>query len=114
MIEDINSFKPWRIILSMGKPKLPIHDISEAEFGKFKGQYLDKVILDEEAIKKIGNLFRIGSDAIVEIICDEAHIHPYSCLRYKSPEAGIVERLLNEVNHYRRKLKNIHKESDIS
>ena len=97
----------------MSKLRLPIYDMSIEEFSNFKSNYLDGEILNEEAIDKIKELFDIGKKTTARIHCDEYHPHSFKCVRYNSPEAGIVERLINERNSYRSILDEIHNKTKI-
>lgn len=93
------------------RPELPIHKISESNFDDFKKKYLDKGILEKEDLESITKLFGLDDRSVNNptgaIDCDEAHQHDYSCNKYYSPEAGIVDRLLIEINEYRTRLKEI-------
>lgn len=93
----------------MSKPKLPVHEISKQDFDKFQSRYLDFGKLEDEALNEIRNLFGItkNKSSVYTLYCDEAHAHAYRCLSWDSPEAGIVERLINEVNNYKRVLEEI-------
>lgn len=91
---------------------LPVDKISNADFnGEFKGTYLDKKVLGPEDIKAIRELFGLdkGSEdnRPYDIYCDEAHSHGYSCLRFNHPAAGVVKRLLLEIEHYKSRLSSI-------
>jgi len=91
----------------MIRPILPIHKMSEKDFDVFKKQYLDGRSLDDKVIQQIKEIFALGSNEVVSISCDEAHAHGYKCLIYKSSEAGVVERLIIEIEGYRDLFKNI-------
>ena len=91
----------------MTKPKLPIEDITEEEFKDFKDKYLDSNKLSPDAIKKIEKLFAVGRPDTGGIFCDEMHCHSYSCVIYRSPQTGIVERLVQEIDGYKSLIKDI-------
>jgi len=86
--------------------------IDKDEFLELKKKYLNKSgLLDEQAIKEIRRLF--GGDTNGMVSCDDAHAHFYRCDVYDNPEAGIVERLLIERDHYRDILKDINKQTKL-
>jgi len=94
------------------KPKLPIHEISESDFnGGFKRKHLDGKFLKEEDLEAILKIFGLDNRKVDNptgtINCNEYHLHPFKCNYYYSPEAGIVDRLLNEISNYQSKLKEI-------
>jgi hypothetical protein len=85
--------------------KLPIEDMTESEFQKFKELCLDHP-LTPSVLAQIKMLFRIGQRGTARIRCDEAHSHEYKCIHYNKPISGIVERLLNELDKYKAIIKN--------
>lgn len=100
----------------MEKPKLPIHEISTDDFSKFSRRYLNtskSLSLSKEAIEEIKKLFSLGEKGIASFNCNEYHAHSFECFYYKSPEAGIVERLINERNYYRKIIRDINKKTEL-
>ncbi|MBA7707241.1 hypothetical protein ES703_116110 [subsurface metagenome] len=89
------------------KPELPIHKLSLEEFAEFKKKHLDIGGLTSIAIDRIRDLFGVdcSKHPSLKINCDEAHEHHYDCLYFYSPEAGIVARLCDEIDEYKRILK---------
>jgi hypothetical protein len=98
----------------MDKPVLPVYAMTREEFNnEFKRKHLDKTVLSGEdfnAIKEIFGLSDRGANSPVgRISCDEYHGHGYKCVWYNSPEAGIVDRLLNEIKMYKGRLEDVYK-----
>lgn len=96
----------------MGKPKLKIHEMSIEDFNNsFKKKNLDNIILTKENLSEIEKQFglddRSENSKIGKISCNEYHSHNYKCLHYNSPEAGIVDRLINEIKRYKERIDNI-------
>ena len=89
----------------MLKPNLPIQNISDSDFNSgFKVKHLDGRILKDEDLKAIEKAFglddRSANSRVGGISCDEAHGHSYRCHYYRSPEAGVVDRLIIEIRRY--------------
>lgn len=89
----------------MDKPILPIHEMNKDEFNNnFKRQHLDSSVLTETDLEEIKKVFglsdRSANSPVGHLCCDEYHRHGYSCINYNSPEAGIVDRLIDEIIHY--------------
>ena len=96
----------------MGKPKLKIHEMSIENFNNsFKKKNLDNIILTKENLSEIEKQFglddRSENSKTGKISCDEYHSHSYKCIHYNSPEAGIVDRLINEIKRYKERIDNI-------
>jgi hypothetical protein len=96
----------------MPKPVLPIHEVDIPKFNNdFKVKHLDSKVLSESDLKAIEQVFglsdRSANSPVGRICCDEAHGHSYSCHYYNSPEAGIVDRLIDEIRSYEARLKQI-------
>lgn len=90
--------------------KLPIEIMTTKEFGTFKRDYLDGARLGKEAIIEIRKLFNINTkkgNGIFHMYCDEFHPHTYKCLWYYKPISGVVERLIDEIEKYKSKVKEI-------
>ena len=93
--------------------KLPIHKMTEGEFSVFKEKYLGGDFLDQKGIDEIIKLYKIGDLSTGSTCCDEMHRHGYSCIHFKSPEAGIVWRLMVEISNYKSIIESIHKKSKL-
>ena len=94
--------------------KIPLDEMSQIEFVKFKEKYLDPRTLSPYALGQIRRLFGATSEftnITGRVCCDEAHIHDYSCLEFYDFRTGVVTRLLEEIEAYRAKLADIHKKS---
>lgn len=89
------------------KPTLPVDAITIEEFERLKGECLDNEVLSEETLKKIEELFGIGDPKTGRIACDDYHGHAYRCVYFYSPVTGVVNRLLDEIGHYKRKVEGI-------
>ena len=84
----------------MGK-RLPIYNISEKAFCDFRGKYLDKRDLSDEAISEIEKLFDADpkTTETVHVNCDEAHTHEYDCLGFGNKSTAVIVRLLTEIRY---------------
>lgn len=82
---------------------LPVYDLSEDDFRKFREKYLDSGRLSKKAIKEIGTLF----GTIGDLCCNECHAHKYECIVWEHPESAIVARLINEIEDYQSLIKEI-------
>ena len=93
----------------MSKPELPIDLMDEREFATFKKSFLDTGRLNDEGLNLIKVNFGIkdSPNSVYYVNCDEQHQHHYECLRFKHPIAGMVERLVNEVQWYRQRMAEI-------
>ena len=80
--------------------ELPIHDITQSEFSEFKRRYLKGDFLSDEALKKISELYALGTHKVVYIDCDKDHAHGERCTKY-NPEAKVVEALVKEIRNYK-------------
>ncbi len=103
--------------MSGKKPVLPIHQMSFDSFNRrFKGKHLDKEVLTKEDIDTILSVFGLSdrsvNSKVGRLCCDEYHGHSYGCNYYMSPEAGVVDRLTNEIYRYQSKLEKMKKQLD--
>lgn len=97
----------------MEKTKIKIEEMSVDEFNNsFKGKYLDKEILTDEDLTEIRKQFGPHDMDTMIFPCNEFHSHNYSCVYYHNPEAGVVDRLLNEINRYKVKIEKVKKTLD--
>jgi len=99
----------FNLSFAMPNPNLPVHNLSEQEFNsQFKKKHLDKRVLTIEDLKAIEVLFGLDNRSVDSnvggVSCCEYHAHSYPCNFYHSPEAGVVDRLVGEINRYRAKL----------
>lgn len=89
------------------KPTLLIDGISEKAFSELKKKSLDAEILGDDTLKEIERLFGVGDESTGSVHCDEYHGHSYSCVAYKHPSTGIVNRLIMGIKMYKGKLSKI-------
>lgn len=89
------------------RPTLPIDEMSDEDFDKFKKDCLDDYVLDNDTLKAISALFGVGKPETGSICCNDYHQHSYRCVYFNHPVTGIVDRLLWEINNYRNKLEKI-------
>jgi hypothetical protein len=94
------------------RPELLVHKISEGNFNcDFKRKHLDGEILKEEDLEAIIKLFGLDDRKVGNptgtISCDEYHAHSFACHYYYSPEAGVIDRLINEIRNYQSTLQKI-------
>jgi len=97
----------------MEDKNLPIDSMSVEELAEFS-QGLEARVLTEETIKKIEKAFDIDpkNTRTIEVCCNEAHIHNYSCLKFTNSYSAIVLRLLNEIRGYKKRLDEIRRITD--
>ncbi|MBS3155526.1 hypothetical protein J4404_03435 [Candidatus Woesearchaeota archaeon] len=96
----------------MVKPTIPIDNMSEEAFNKFKGEYLDSETLSGEALYEIIQIFGIGQSITGRICCDDYHRHNYHCNEYNRKDVAIVDRLVMEIKKYKNILNGIESKFD--
>lgn len=112
-----NLYSLSSVAFFMVKPYLPIQDMSEGDFNTtFKKTHLDKDILLKKDLDAVEEIFGLGDKSANSVVgmlcCAEYHGHNYGCNYYYSPEAGIVDRLLDEIKIYQSKFLKIKKQVD--
>lgn len=83
------------------RPKLPIDEMTDEEFSKFKEKYLDSDYLSRNALKEINKLFAVGDSSTGRISCDDEHGHGYRCVDFYHPAVGVIHRLVKEIGEYK-------------
>ena len=89
--------------------KLPIDEMSNAEYDRFVRDVLNRKYLDCPAKSCIKRAFGLHKDntTAVRVNCDEAHAHNNRCLEFNNRYSEVVYRLLEEIQVYRDKLSDI-------
>ena len=94
--------------------KLDIEKITDEHFAKWKEQFLDGKVLSDESLHQITQAFDLDTRTTETVIvnCNELHRHIYSCLDFRNRYSAVVLRLLNEIEDYRARFKEIMQKAD--
>ncbi len=92
------------------KLSLPIDNLNDQAFDiEIKRKHLDDVVLSDDAIGRIKDLFLVGTPhpGTARVDCDDYHPHTYKCVYFYNPATAVVDRLIQEIETYKSKLARI-------